>query len=176
MSEATDLPDEMPEPPRRRATRKPRKKRGRGRPPFVPTKAQRERVKTCKAAGMTHDELALGFGIDRNTLEKHFAYELGQGATNRRQEAMDKLWQLGKSGNVAALKAYIAKLEDDPHAVPPAPKRITDKQAAAAEKGEELPAAPVEKIGKKEQADRDAITAAQNTDWADLLPKGATPQ
>jgi DNA-binding CsgD family transcriptional regulator len=144
------------------------KKRGRGRPPFKPTKAQRERVKTCKAAGMTNDELALGLGIDRNTLEKHFAYELGQGATNRRQEAMDKLWQLGKGGNVSALKAYISKLEEDKYQIPPAPlARKTDKQAAAEASGTDE---KIEKLGKKEQAQVDAVNAGQNTEWADLLP------
>lgn len=151
----------------------PVKKRGRGRPPFQPTAAQRDRVKTCAAAGMPHDELALGLGIDANTLRKHFQYELGQGALNRKQEAMDALWKLAKRGNVSALKTYINKIEEyDATLIPPPPPRITDEEALAAEKGEAKP----EKLGKKEQADADAVTAGNNTEWADLLPSNARAQ
>lgn len=124
-----------------------------GRPAFRPTPAQRRKVSVAAGAGMSHEEIALGLGIARNTLEKHFEQELSVGAYSRRLEVLDAMHRTAVKGNVAAQKAYVA---------------LTPAVAA--------PPVPAEKPkGKKEQAEADATSAARGTDWDDLLPPGVTP-
>lgn len=124
-----------------------------GRPAFKPTPAQRRKVSIAAGAGMAHEEIALGLGIARNTLEKYFEEELSVGAYSRRLEVLDAMHRTAVKGNVAAQKAYVA---------------LTPAVAA--------PPVPVEAPkGKKEQAQADAVTAADGTDWDDLLPAGVTP-
>ena len=124
-----------------------------GRPAFKPTPAQRRKVSVAAGAGMSHEEIALGLGIARNTLEKHFEQELPVGAYSRRLEVLDAMHRTAVKGNVAAQKAYVA---------------LTPAMAA--------PPVPAEKPkGKKEQAEADATSAARGTDWDDLLPPGVTP-
>ena len=124
-----------------------------GRPAFRPTPAQRRKVSVAAGAGMSHEEIALGLGIARNTLEKHFEQELSVGAYSRRLEVLDAMHRTAVKGNVAAQKAYVA---------------LTPAVAA--------PPVPAEKPkGKKEQAEAYATNAARGTDWDDLLPPGVTP-
>lgn len=101
-------------------------------------------------AGMTHEEIALGLGITRPTLSKHYERELSVGAYERRLEVLDAMHRSAKRGNVAAQKAYVA---------------LTPAVAA--------PPVPKEKpLGKKQQAAADATTAQAGTEWGDLLPAG----
>lgn len=102
---------------------------------------------------MSHEEIALGLGIARNTLTKHFERELSIGAYEKRLEVLDAMHRCAKKGNVAAQKAYVA---------------LTPAVAAP-------PAQKDEPKGKKAQAQADAATAAQGTEWNDLLPGNVTP-
>lgn len=107
---------------------------------------------------MAHEEIALGLGISRNTLEKHFEHELSIGAYEKRLEVLDAMHRTAKKGNVTAQKAYMAL---DPHvAAPPIPAPPPEQP--------EKPV-PEPKLGKKEQAQADAVTAHQGTDWEGLL-------
>lgn len=124
-----------------------------GRPAHKPTPTTRRRVTNAAACGMSHEEIAIGLGIHRHTLDKHYADELSTGAINRRMEVFDVMVATAKKGNVAAQKAVLAMTPAA--AAPPVPKE--------------------EPVGKKEQANRDAVTAAEGTDWNDLLPAGVTP-
>ena len=124
-----------------------------GRPAFKPTAAQRRKVTNAAAGGMAHEEIAVALGICRNTLVKHFEKELSTGAMNRRAEILDAMARTALKGNVSAQKAFLA---------------MTPTLAAP-------PAESEKPVGKKEQANRDATTAAAGTDWADLLPPGVTP-
>lgn len=101
---------------------------------------------------MSHEEIALGLAISRNTLEKYFEHELSVGAYQRKLETLDALHKAAKKGNVAAIKAYNALT---PRAAAP-PLDQPDKAS---------------KLGKKEQQQADATTAQVGTEWEDILPR-----
>lgn len=119
---------------------------------FKPTPKQRHTVSVVAGAGVSHEEIAIGMGISRPTLEKHFAHELTTGAYQRRQEVLNAMFRAAKMGNVAAQKAYTA---------------LTPKVAAPP-----LPAEP-KPAGKKEQAASAAVTAQAGTGWEALLDTSA---
>ncbi len=121
------------------------------RPQYKPTAAQRRSVSIAAGAGVSHEEIAIGLGIAKMTLQKHFAYELTEGAYRRRQEVLEAMFRAAKKGNVAAQKAYAALMPKV--AAPPLPPER-----------QEVPE------GKKAQAAADAKTAQAGTEWADLLP------
>ncbi len=124
------------------------------RPAFKPTAAQRRQVAVAAGGGMSHEEIAIGMGLARNTLEKHFAAELSAGAYAKRLEVLTAMHAAAKKGNMTAARAYLA---NEPRiAAPPA---------------ETKPAEPVrvEPLGKKAQAQADAVTAGRGTDWDRLL-------
>lgn len=131
-------------------------KRPRGRPAFKPTPHQRATVAIAAGGGMPLNEIAMGLGITRETLHKHFETELSTGAHAKRLEVLRAMHAAAKRGNVAAAKAYL--LLDPPSAAPPLPA------AAPAPK-------PVkeEPLGKKEQASLDAVDAAKDTGWEGIL-------
>lgn len=100
--------------------------------------------------GMTHEEIAIGIGISRPTLEKHFSLELSTGAYQRRMEVIEAMHAAALKGSAAAGRAFMAM---DPRIAPPPPD-------------------PVEKdvpVGKKEQANQDAKTAHSGTEWHGIL-------
>lgn len=128
-------------------------KKKRGRPEFRPTPELQKRVSVAAGGGMSHEEIAIGLGISRNTLEKHFAAELTHAAYQRRLEVLSAMHRSALKGNVAAQKAYLAM--DPALAAPPTPK--ADEKPATA--------------GKKDRAAADATTAATGTEWHADLPR-----
>lgn len=78
------------------------------RPTYKPTAAQRRQVAIAAGGGMSHEQIALGMGIARNTLEKHFEAELSTGAYAKRLEVLQAVHAAAKRGNMAAAKAYLA--------------------------------------------------------------------
>lgn len=100
---------------------------------------------------MAHEEIAVALGICRNTLHKHFENELSVGAHKKRMDVLDALARAALKGNVSAAKAFLASTPG--LAAPP-----------------EVPEKP---LGKKEQANEDAKTAAEGTGWDDLIGAGA---
>lgn len=100
---------------------------------------------------MSHEEIAIGLGLARNTLEKHFQTELSTAAYKRRIEALQAMFAAARKGNVAAQKAYLSLT---PRAAAP-PLSIDAPKAKAA--------------GKKEQAQADAAVAQVGTEWDELL-------
>jgi hypothetical protein len=130
------------------------------RPEFKPTPAQRRKVAIAAGGGMSHEEIAIGLGIARNTLEKHFAAELSTGAYCKRLEVMEAMHRAAIKGNVAAQKAYVTLTPRA--AAPPVP---TPEAGAKAEP-----------LGKKAQAQADATTAQAGTEWETLLNPSAPLQ
>lgn len=128
------------------------RRRNRGRPTFRPTAAMRRLVSIAAAGGMSHDQIAIGMGVARNTLEKHFKHELARGALKRRVDVLVAMYRAAMGGNVAAQRAYLAA-GDTARPVLPVPRDPTDSR------------------GKKERAEADARTAQVGTDWEeDLKP------
>jgi hypothetical protein len=125
-----------------------------GRPEFKPTRTLRRRVSIAAGGGMSHEEIAIGLGISRGTLEKHFEEELSTAAYQRRLEVLDAMHESAVDGNVAAQKAYLAM--EPAIAAPPEPP--VEEQAKP------------KPVGKKEQADADAAVATVGTEWHDVLP------
>lgn len=99
---------------------------------------------------MSHEAIAAALDIDRKTLEKHYQVELTVAASTRRQEIIAAMYKAAIEGNVAAQKAYLALR-------PAATIPDTEKPG-----------------GKKEQAQADAKTAHEGTDWGDDLAPAKT--
>jgi hypothetical protein len=146
------------------------KKRGRGRPAHVPTAASRRKVAIAAGGGMLHEQIAIALEISTDTLRKYYEHELSVGASQRRVDVLEALYRVViKKGSTSAAKVYLA---NEPQlAVPPAPQPT----AAIPTPDPQPEAAPVKKLGKKEQAAKDATTAQTGTEWADILPRPGTP-
>jgi hypothetical protein len=128
------------------------------RPSFKPTAIQRRNVAIVAAGGMAHEDIAVALQISRNTLEKHFKAELSAGTAQKRMEILLSLFRAGKKGNVSAQKAFLAFVP-------------TIGAPSAKQPGTDIPVKEpkAEPIGKKEQAQKDAVTAHVGTGWDDLL-------
>jgi hypothetical protein len=90
-----------------------RVKRGRGQPPFEPTKDQRTLVKLMAGFGIPHDRMRLGITnrytnkpISRDVLERAFADELEVGSVEMDIAAMRSMATQIKKGNVTMLIWY----------------------------------------------------------------------
>lgn len=132
-----------------------------GRPPFKPTAAQRRQVEELVSCGMGHTDIARALGIARETLRKYFADELAEGLARRRAEVIALLYKSARKGNVSAQKALDLATAR------------AGAQASFAEDAEPAPR-PV-KLGKKEQAQLDAATAGEGSEWGDDLKPGIRP-
>jgi len=109
---------------------------------------------------MSHEEIAIGMAMARNTLEKHFAAELSAGAYAKRLEILQAMHAAAKKGNMTAARAYLA---NEPRvAAPPLPQPEAEPRKQ-------------EPLGKKAQANADATTAAVGTEWDTLLKAPAAP-
>jgi DNA-binding CsgD family transcriptional regulator len=120
----------------------------RGRKKLKVTNDLRSRVAELRGGGMERDEIADAIGCSERTLRTYFLPELNEGKAVKRAEAIARLFELGMAGNVAALKAYLAM----------------------GEKADTIPRLPKDpKLGKKEQAVKEAQTAHQGGRWGELL-------
>jgi len=133
----------------------------------VPTATTRRTVSIAAGGGMLHEQIAVALEISTDTLRKYYEAELSIGSTKRRMDVLQAMYRAATvKGSTSAAKVYLA---NEPQlAVPPLPK---DAEAPAPAPMAVPVAAP--KLGKKEQANADAVTAAAGTDWDNLLPGGA---
>lgn len=110
---------------------------------FVPTKAQRSKVMLLMARGLSEQTIADVIGVSHMTLRKHFHTEITGGRERKIAENMERLDRAAAKGNVSAMK-YL------------------DSQFALRE-------SKAEPVGKKEQANREAQTAHEDTSWGNIL-------
>lgn len=123
--------------------------RGRGRPPFVPTDEDREKVQVLRAQGMGLEAIAAAIGIHYETLKAHFSVELEVAVAKKTAEVMMARFRSAIGGNVSAQNRFL----DLAGAVPP---------RSSKPKAEPKP-------GKKEQAQVEAETAHEESGWGGLL-------
>lgn len=126
-------------------------KRGRGRPPYAPTDADRARVEVMVSCGYTQKHMAGELGISDATLAKNFAEQLNHGTSRVTARVKEKVLQQALEGDLRAALKWLDMVDLQP------PRRV--------QKPEPKPAP----LGKKQIAQRVAETAAQDTDWADLV-------
>jgi hypothetical protein len=124
-------------------------KKGRGRPSFVATDEDREKVRVLKAGGMSIAAIAEAVGISEPTLRKCFFSDLEIGAAKVTADVLMARYRAAIGGNVSAQN----KLLDQLGAVPPKARRE--------------PSAP--KLGKKEMLQAEAEIGHSGTEWGELL-------
>lgn len=121
-----------------------------GRPEHVASEETRERVAILSAARMPAWQIARAIGISEPTLRFHYAEALETGAAAKRAQVIESIFREAASGNTSAARTWLGiqgPLDDPP---PPEPEE--------------------EKLGKKEQAQRAALTATMGSAWDGLLP------
>lgn len=135
----------------------------RGRPTHIATTKNRNKVMMLLALGWSTSRIAHALGITPPTLRKNYFREL-----KVRDEARDRLdgnladmlWESAKGGNVAAMKEFRKMVERNDQMN--AASSFADKPSTDAK-----PKAP--KLGKKEQAAIDAVSAGEDSEWGDDL-------
>jgi hypothetical protein len=110
---------------------------------------QRRSVERMVAVGESHAVIASALDISQVELRRHFAVELATGRARRRREIIDLMFRAARKGNTAAQR----RLEEMTAITPAAPE----------------PKAKEPVLGKKEQAELDALTADEGTSWASIL-------
>jgi len=131
----------------------------RGRPPHIPTQENRNKIRVLLGMGWTDRRIAQALRITKATLRKHYFAELR--ARDEARPALEAahvvmVYRAAAGGNVGAMKELGRLLEKMDLARPAPPARAQ--------------AAKPEKLGKKEQLARDALTAHERTSWGELLP------
>ena len=124
-----------------------------GRPAFAKTKENQELVATLIAAGWTQKRIARYIGCDEKTLRKHFSRELEEGVDQIEAMALQVLVKKMRGGHTPSVNRLLEIIDEKGRPAPP----------------QKVAAAKPEKLGKKEQANRDAQTSHEDTGWAGLL-------
>ena len=124
-------------------------KKTRGRPEFVVTDEDRQKVRVLKAGGMSNEALAEAMNISEPTLRKYFSLDLEVGAAKVTAEMLMARYKAGIGCNVTAQNKWL----DATGAIPPKPRQAVKPP----------------KLGKKEIATAEAETAHSTSDWGTLL-------
>ena len=80
--------------------------RGQGRPVFTPTEEQKTLVTVMIAGGIQHQHIANALGISKPTLEKHFRYEIDNGAAQANAKVIANLFRQ-TNDNVRAAEFWL---------------------------------------------------------------------
>jgi len=124
-------------------------KKGRGRPEYVPTDEDREKVQVLRAQGMAKEAIAAAIGIHHETLTKHFSVDLEIAVAKKTADMMMARYRSGMGGNVSAQNKFLELAG----ALPP--------------KSTRPPKTPTR--GKKEVQAEEAAVGAAGTAWGDIL-------
>ena len=128
----------------------------RGRRPHEATPEKRSRIKVLRALNHTEAQIAAAIGIPERTMRRYYRPELAGGRAQLRAEVLVRLWEVVQTGNVAAIKLFLAQIE----------KSDLDSPRAAAP-------ARQPKLGKKEQALVDAATPDTTSHIGELMSRRA---
>lgn len=114
----------------------------RGRPKFVATTAQRDRVMRLRADGWSKERIARLLGTDHETLSANFAQELEHGADIKTDALLEYAEKGAKKGNAALIKWLSDRREA---------RRAAAQLEQRASGPETEPPAKASKLGKREQ-------------------------
>lgn len=128
-------------------------KRQRGRPRHEPDDRSRGIVETLAGYAIPQAKIAAVVGVDAKTLALHYAVELMRGAATVEAKLVGNLLRLASGTDGTALKAIMFSLQC----------RFGWSQYAPA------PETKLPPIGKKEQADIDAETPNEGSEWSNLV-------
>jgi hypothetical protein len=125
-----------------------------GRPSYAKTKENQELVALLAAKNWSQERIARYLGCDPKTLRKHFSRELEQGADLIEAMALQVTLQQMRQGKNPAVTRILEMVDETRtlSAPPSKPKAAKD-----------------EPVGKKEQAQRDAVTANEETSRGSLV-------
>lgn len=121
--------------------------------PHIPTDAVRKQVEAMAAYGIPEWDIARVLGITIPTLRKYYRFELDTGGVKANAQVAKNLFRIATGQGREAVVAAIFWL------------KTRARWAAAPEVASDVEAA----IGKKEQAQRDAVTAPKGSAWERIL-------
>ena len=122
-----------------------------GRPAHVPTDDSRNMVESLSGFGIPQDEIARLVGVDPKTLRFHYADQIELGGIKATAKVAQNLFTMACKPTREGLSAAIFWLKVRAGWSEYAPKRVE------------------EPLGKKESAERDALTAGDGTEWGQLV-------
>jgi hypothetical protein len=122
-----------------------------GRPAHVPTDETRNLVESLSGFGIPQDEIARLVGIDPKTLRFHYADQIEMGSIKATAKVAQNLFTMACKPTREGLSAAIFWLKVRAGWSEYAPKRVE------------------ESLGKKEAAERDALTAGSGNEWGQLV-------
>jgi len=122
-----------------------------GRPAHVPTDDTRNLVESLSGFGIPQDEIARLVGIDPKTLRFHYADQIELGGIKATAKVAQNLFTMACKPTREGLSAAIFWLKVRAGWSEYAPKRVE------------------EPLGKKEAAERDALTAGEGNEWGRLV-------
>ncbi len=124
-----------------------------GRPVHVPTDETRNLVESLSGFGIPQDEIARLVGIDPKTLRFHYADQIKLGSIKATAKVAQNLFTMAckpPREGLSAANLWLKVRAGWSEYAPPRPKAE-------------------EPLGKKESAERDALTAGEGTEWGRLV-------
>ena len=121
-----------------------------GRPAHVPTDETRNMVKSLSGFGVPQDEISRLVGITPPTLRFHYADQIELGTIKATAKVAQNLFTMACKPTREGLSAAIFWL------------RVRAGWSESGPRAEEP-------LGKKESAERDALTAGDGTEWGQLV-------
>lgn len=132
----------------------PRDPRGRKRHKRMPQIA--EKIALLRASDMSVEDIAARVGVSEPTLRKYYFRELSSGPALAKALIVEAMYEKAKSGNVSAAR-FIREEFSKGETAPPVTRQPTLRETKP------------QPLGKKAQADADAVTAHEDTGWGPLL-------
>jgi hypothetical protein len=122
-----------------------------GRKKHTPTDEQRRNVEAMTGYGIPEADIARVIGIDPKTLSLHYRDELDLGRAKANTKVADNLFKIATGSGREAVTAAIFWLK------------------VRAGWSEYAPSPLPPPLGKKEQAQLDAVASAKGTEWSELV-------
>lgn len=129
-----------------------------GRPPYQPTEKDRANVKMLASVGVRDTEIAKVVGVSPPTLRKYYGDDLDTGHILANAQVARSLYRMATDREKPSVAAAIFWLKC--------------RAGWREDGGQPITVTP----GKKQQAAANAITAADGSDWEDLLPRASDGQ